>query len=103
MIPRENVAFWLLCALFIFGSVGFIAEVAWAYLSRSKPTGLRLRIVTVAAGLVVYATIGGIAWSVNPVPSDLEHNTRSRAILSFFWSAGFLQETGAYSNHTCGY
>ena len=109
MIPRElvgfreRVAFWPLCVLFIFGFVGFIAEVAWAYLARSRSAGLRLRIVTVAAGVVVYATIGGIAWSVNPTPSDLEHDASSRAILSVFWSAGFLQETGAYSNHGCGY
>jgi hypothetical protein len=103
VIPTEHVRFFLLCVLFLFGFVGFVAEVVSAYLARSGAAGLRLRIATVAAGLFIYAAIGGIAWIVNPVPSDQEDDAPYRATLSIFWSAGLLQETGAYSNYACGY
>jgi len=103
MIPPGSILFFLLCVLFLVSFVELIAEVAWVCLSRARRACWRLRIITLAASLVVYATIGGIAWTVNPVPRDQEHDTSYRAILSFFWSAGFLQETGAYSNVGCGY
>ena len=103
MIPTGSILFFLLCVLFLLGFVELMAEVAWACLSHAGRACWRLRIITLAAGFVVYATIGGIAWTVNPVPRDQEHDTSYRAILSFFWSAGFLQETGAYSNVGCGY
>jgi len=103
MIPTGSIAFFLLCALFLLGFVGLVSEVAWAFATRAGISGLRPRIATVAMGFAVYATLGGLAWMLNPVPSDQEHDAPYRATLSIFWSAGFLQETGAFSDHACGY
>jgi hypothetical protein len=103
VIPTGSIAFFLFCVLFFLGFVGLISEVTWAFASRSGVSGLRPRIATIVMGLAVYATLAGIAWMFNPVPSDQEHDAPYRATLSIFWSAGFLQEAGALSDYACGY
>jgi hypothetical protein len=95
-------AFYALCMVFLVGFVWAVAEVARVITSRRKGAGPATP-AAIAVGLTVYLGIAAIAWTMNPVSSDDRHDASARAVLSVFWSAGFLQESGHYSDHSCGY
>jgi len=95
--------FYALTVVFMAGFVWAVSEVAWAFTARVTASILSARLTALAVGVVVYLAIAGIAWLMNPVPHDARHDAPYRAVLSVFWSAGFLQEAGHYSDYSCGY
>jgi len=102
MIPMENT-FWLLCALFVVGFVGFVAECSWACLRLARPATVGLRAATFGMALLAYVAVAAVVWGRHPTPSDQRRDVSVHATLAGFWSAGLLMETGAYSTVSCGY
>jgi hypothetical protein len=90
--------FLLLPVLFLIAFVWLISELACPLLSG---VGMR-RLVSIALGLATYAAVAGVAWALEP-SLKYEHGAGFRALMSVFWSVGFLLKTGNFSDYSCGY
>ncbi len=96
----ESFVFAGLAIAFMLAFVWLVADILSSLARRLAGRAL---IGSVVVAVLLYSLIAGIAWSYNPTPHDQSADAGTRAILSVFWSAGFLQESGHFSNYSCGY
>jgi len=94
--------FLLLPVLFLIAFVWLISELACPLLAVAGMRRLAARLVSIALGLTTYAAVAGVAWALEPA-LKYEHGAGFRALMSVFWSVGFLLKSGNFSDYSCGY
>ncbi|MBI4570595.1 MAG: hypothetical protein HY723_01495 [Chloroflexi bacterium] len=105
VIPTDGefFRFFVLPALFFVGAVWLAGELVGVVLAGARVPRVAAAPVALVAGISLYVAVAGAVWFVNPVPADNADNIAIRALMSFFWSAGILQETGNFNSFSCGY
>jgi hypothetical protein len=102
MIPDHDLgAFVVLSVLFSAGFVWLVAEIV-----TPLTASLRFRYPAVGGllvGVIAYALIGSGVWRANPADNAHDPGGVFRELMSVVWIAGFLQETGTFSEYSCGY
>ena len=95
--------FLLLPVLFLAGFVWLTSELACLLALATGMRPLPARLLSIAAALAAYTVVAYVAWLSAPVPSDQRDNDAFRALMSAFWSVGFLFKSGNFSDVSCGY
>ena len=104
VIPDYDLfLFLLLPALFLAGFVWLISEATYLLASVTGMRRLPASLLSIGAALVTYAIVAYVVWLSSPVPSDQRDNEAFRALMSAFWSVGFLFKSGNFSDVSCGY